>query len=152
MGILSAEIKLFVDTQKLGFVATVCPDGSPNLSPKGTTRVWDDAHLMFADIHSPGTIGNLLTNPSVEINMVDVFTRKGYRFKGNATVLSSGPVFEKAVTLYDDAREKYTINHIVLIKINVILPLVSPVYDTGASEEEVINRWTGYWHSVHPDK
>jgi hypothetical protein len=31
--------------QKLGLAATVCPDGTPNLSPKGTTTVWDDTHL-----------------------------------------------------------------------------------------------------------
>ena len=82
MGILTTEIKEFVKKQKLGFVATVCADGTPNLSPKGTTTVWDDEHLVFADIHSPGTINNLLVNSSVEINMVDVFLRKGYRFKG----------------------------------------------------------------------
>jgi predicted pyridoxine 5'-phosphate oxidase superfamily flavin-nucleotide-binding protein len=60
MGILTQEIKEFVKQTKLGFVATVCPDGTPNLSPKGTTTVWDDDHLVFADIHSPGTVTNLL--------------------------------------------------------------------------------------------
>jgi uncharacterized protein len=82
MAILTTEIKEFVRQQKLGYVATVCPDGTPNLSPKGTTTVWDNEHLVFADIHSPGTINNLLVNPSVEINIVDIFIRKGYRFKG----------------------------------------------------------------------
>jgi predicted pyridoxine 5'-phosphate oxidase superfamily flavin-nucleotide-binding protein len=37
MGVLTTEIKEFVKKQKLGFIATVCPDGTPNLSPKGTT-------------------------------------------------------------------------------------------------------------------
>ena len=63
MALLTKEIKEFVNKQKLGFVATVCPDGTPNLSPKGTTTVWDDDHLVFADIYSPGTTRNLLTNP-----------------------------------------------------------------------------------------
>jgi len=43
-------MKRVVLEQKLGFAATVCPDGTPNLSPKGTTTVWDDDHLLFADI------------------------------------------------------------------------------------------------------
>lgn len=47
MGILTPEIKEFVQKNKLGFVATVCPDGTPNLSPKGTTTVWDDEHLVL---------------------------------------------------------------------------------------------------------
>lgn len=95
MGILTQEIREFVKQEKLGFVATVCPDGTPNLSPKATTTVWDDDHLVFADIHSPGTIDNLLLNPSIEINIVDVFVRKGYRFKGTGEVLKSGPLFEE---------------------------------------------------------
>lgn len=66
MGILTPEIQEFVRTQKLGFVATVCPDGSPNLSSKGTTTIWDDEHLVFDDIRSPGTINNLFINPSIE--------------------------------------------------------------------------------------
>ncbi len=126
MGILTTEIKEFVKKQKLGFVATVCPDGTPNLSPKGTTTVWDDEHLVFADIHSPGTIDNLLTNPSVEINVVDVFVRKGYRFN--------------------------VIKNIVLIKIEQVLPLISPVYDTGVSEDEIKNRWSDYWNFVYMKK
>ncbi|MBK9940713.1 MAG: pyridoxamine 5'-phosphate oxidase family protein [Kouleothrix sp.] len=47
MPILTPEMKRLLDEQRLGFVATVCPDGTPNLSPKGTTIVWDDDHLVF---------------------------------------------------------------------------------------------------------
>ena len=52
MSVLNSEMKRLVERQRLGFVATVCPDGTPNLSPKGTTAVWDDNHLVFADIRS----------------------------------------------------------------------------------------------------
>ena len=152
MGILTQEIKEFVRQAKLGFVATVCPDGTPNLSPKGTTTVWDDDHLVFADIHSPGTISNLLNNPSIEINIVDVFTRKGYRFKGVAKVHSEGPLFEEVNTFYKNAGSKYKINHIVLIKVERVIPLLSPVYDTGISENDVIKRWTDYWGAIYTGK
>ena len=77
-----AKLKRVVMEQRLAFVATVCADGTPNLSPKGTIAVWDDDHLGFADIRSPGTIGNIKKNPAVEVNVVDPFARKGYRFKG----------------------------------------------------------------------
>src|SRR3954451_8557039 len=137
MGILTTEIKEFVKQQKLGFYATVCPDGTPNLSPKGTTIVWDDEHLAFADIHSPVTINNLLINPYIEVNMVDVFLRKGYRFKGIAQILSEGALFDSIIASYGEAATKYNIKHIVLIQVETILSLVSPAYDTGVSEEEV---------------
>jgi uncharacterized protein len=152
MGILTTEIKEFVKKEKLGFVATVCPDGTPNLSPKGTTTVWDDEHLVFAAIHSPGTINNLLINPSIEINVVDIFIRKGYRLKGIGKVLSEGSLFEEVVSFYKAAGAKYTIKNIVLIKIERILPLASPVYDTDVLEDEVIKRWSDYWDSIYTRK
>jgi predicted pyridoxine 5'-phosphate oxidase superfamily flavin-nucleotide-binding protein len=152
MGILTKEIKEFVKQTRLGFVATVCPDGTPNLSPKGTTSIWGDDHLVFADIHSPGTVNNLLANPSIEINIVDVFTRKGYRFKGIAKVLSGGSLFDEIVTFYKNKGSKYTINNIVLIKVERIIPLLSPVYDTDMSENEVIKRWADYWGAIYTSK
>jgi len=152
MGILTQEIKEFVKQAKLGFVATVCPDGTPNLSPKGTTTVWDDDHLVFADIHSPGTTSNLLENPSIEINIVNVFTRKGYRFKGVGKVLSRGTLFEEVNTVYRNAGANYKINHIVLIKVERVIPLRSPVYDTDIAEDEVIKRWTDYWRAIYASK
>src|SRR5215207_1222536 len=79
---LTDDMKRIVLEQRLGYAATVCADGTPNLSPKGTTTVFDDDHLMFADIHSPDTVRNLQRNPAIELNVVDPIVRKGYRFKG----------------------------------------------------------------------
>ena len=149
MGILTTEIKEFIKKTRLGFVATVCPDGTPNLSPKGTTTAWDDDHLVFADIHSPGTVNNLLTNPAVEVNIVDIFLRKGYRFKGVGQVLSDGPLFQDIASFYKNAGSRYTINNIVLIKVGQVIPVISPIYDTGATEEEVIKRWKDYWNTIY---
>jgi len=64
---LSADMQRVVREQRLGFVATVTPDGRPNLSPKGTTGLWDDERLFFADIASPGTVAN----PHVEYACFD---------------------------------------------------------------------------------
>jgi predicted pyridoxine 5'-phosphate oxidase superfamily flavin-nucleotide-binding protein len=96
MGILTDDMKRVVEAE-LGFVATVCPDGTANLSPKGTIAVWDDDNLVFAHIHSPGTTDNLRRNPSIEVNVVDQLIRKGYRFKGTATVHDDGDVFERGI-------------------------------------------------------
>ena len=93
MEILTADMRRVITSQELGFVATVCPDGTPNLSPKGTTTVWDDDHIVFADICSPRTIANLTLNPAIEINVVDPIIRKGYRFKGTAEVFREGELF-----------------------------------------------------------
>jgi predicted pyridoxine 5'-phosphate oxidase superfamily flavin-nucleotide-binding protein len=149
MGLLSQDVREFVNKTKLGFIATIWPDGTPNLSPKGTTIAWDEDHLAFADIYSPSTISNLLSNPSIEINVVDVFSRKGYRFKGSAEVLSSGEVFELALSHYMKASDLYKINNIVMVRVNEIRDLYSPIYD-HLSEPEITSKWTDYWESIHP--
>src|SRR5215216_2951288 len=150
MGLLTQEIKEFVNKVKLGFIATVCPDGTPNLSPKGTTIAWDEDCLAFADIHSPGTISNLLINPFIEINIVDVFTRKGYRFKGKAEVFCKGDLFESILSYYRNAGSKYTINNIALVRVDRIIPVLSPAYD-NLTEAEITNRWIDYWNSLYKD-
>lgn len=91
MGILTPDMIRIVRQQRLGYVATVCADGTPNLSPKGTTTVWDDDHLVFADICSPGTAANLERNPAIEVNVVDPIARRGYRFNGRAMIFTDGP-------------------------------------------------------------
>ena len=139
MGILTEDMRQVVEAQ-LGFIATVCPDGTPNLSPKGTTAVWDDDHLVFADIRSPGTVANLRSNPSIEINVVDQLIRKGYRFKGTAVVHTDGELFERGIRFYEargTAKARERIRGIVLVGVERALAVTSPAYDLGASEQEL---------------
>jgi predicted pyridoxine 5'-phosphate oxidase superfamily flavin-nucleotide-binding protein len=139
VGILTEDMRRVVEGE-LGFIATVCPDGTPNLSPKGTTAVWDDDHLVFADLRSPGTVANLRSNASIEINVVDQLVRKGYRFKGTGAVYTDGDVFERGVQFYESrgtvkARER--IRSIVIVSVERALPVTSPAYDIGLTEDEL---------------
>jgi uncharacterized protein len=148
MGILTNDMMRMVNEQQLGFIATVCPDGTPNLSPKGTTAVWDDEHLVFADVCSPNTIANLRQNPVVEINVVDTLLRKGYRFKGVATIVSEGRQFEELLDFYWKRGSTSVKHHIVLVKVDHAAPLISPAYDNGQSEAQVSARWRRYWEEL----
>jgi predicted pyridoxine 5'-phosphate oxidase superfamily flavin-nucleotide-binding protein len=158
MATLNEDMQRVVREQRLGYVATVCADGTPNLSPKGTTTVWDDDHLVFADIRSPRTIANLKQNPSIEINVVDWFTRKGYRFKGTAQVIESGPLFNKLVAFYEQQGlfdAPHRIQTIVMVKVQRALPLISPGYDRDVTEEQVRTKWETYYQQLRqksPDK
>src|SRR5262245_59440842 len=149
MGLLTADMKRVVGEQRLGFVATVCPDGTPNLSPKGTVAVWDDDHLVFANIRSPGTLANLRANPSIEVNVVDPFLRKGYRFKGTSAIVESGSIYDDAIEFY--RRRDTTVRvlrEIVLIRVETAQFVDSPAYDLGLSEEEVLARWERHFDSL----
>lgn len=139
--VLTEEMQRVVSEQRLGFVASVCPDGTPNLSPKGTTTVWDDEHLIFADIRSPQTVANLRLNPWVEVNVIDPVARKGFRFKGTAEVVDGGERFAEMVDSYRRRGVTSHIKAVVLIKVERAAPLISPIYDSGLTEEEVRKRW-----------
>ena len=152
MAVLTEDMQQVVREQRLGFVATVCPDGTPNLSPKGTLAVWDDTHLVFADIRSPQTIRNLQHNPAVEVNVVDPVRRKGYRFKGRADVLTAGTLHEAILRMYQERGTTNPIRAVVLIAVERALALTSPAYDLGLTEDEVRQRWQQHWDELYSER
>ena len=152
MGILTGDMKRVVNEQRLAYVATVCPDGTPNLSPKATTTVWDDDHLVYADIRSPNTRENLRHNPVVEVNVVDPVSRKGYRFKGRAAVLTEGAVHDEVLEMYRRRGQDYSPQAVVLIRVERALPLVSPAYDSGRTEEDVRAEFYAYYDALNRPK
>ena len=128
----------------LGFVATVNADGTPNLSPKGTLAVWDDEHLVFADIASPNTSANLDRGSAVELNVVDPLIRRGYRFSGTADVHRQDADFEAGVAFYErrgTVRARARIRAIVIVSITSIRPIRSPAYGLGATEDELRRKY-----------
>jgi predicted pyridoxine 5'-phosphate oxidase superfamily flavin-nucleotide-binding protein len=145
---LSDQMKRVVQEQRLAFVATVTPDGWPNVSPKGTTRVWDDERLFFADIASPGTVANLRANPHVEVNVVDPILRKGFRFKGTATVHTDGETYDRGLQILRDqgsTANRERVQSIVLIEVTEAAELVSPAYDDGVTEQVISDKWLAYY-------
>ena len=137
MDIITEKIKNFVNFQKLGYVATISADNTPNLCPKGTIIVLDESSLAFADIHSPQTVENLKRNPSIEINIVDPFSRREYRFKGIAEIISTGDKFDKIIAYYRETGIKSSIKTIIVVKIEKLSEVFSPLYDLGYTEEEL---------------
>jgi predicted pyridoxine 5'-phosphate oxidase superfamily flavin-nucleotide-binding protein len=154
MATLTEDMQRLIADQRLGFYATVSEDGSPNLSPKGTTYVWDDEHLFFADIRSPRTVANVRRGSLVEVNVVDPFVRKGYRFKGPAAVHDRGtPVCREGIermrasgsTLADRVRA------VVLVEVTEARPVVSPAYDDGGvTEADMVRIFRDRFAALHP--
>jgi predicted pyridoxine 5'-phosphate oxidase superfamily flavin-nucleotide-binding protein len=149
---LTDAMKRLIAEQPLGYVATVAPDGTPNLSPKGTFFVIDDTTIAFAEIRSPATLANLRTNPQITVNFVDPFVRKGCRVSGSARILARGE------TGFDDllARSGSTltprVRAIVIVDVTKALPLSSPSYDDGATEADLRRAWTTRFRKLQPGK
>lgn len=141
-GIITDDMRAIVDSAKLAFVATVCEDGSPNLSPKGSLRVYDDDHVAFMHMASPTTVGNLRRDPRVEINVVDFLRRRGYRFKGTAEFREDGdPVYAWLRQWVEDSHGPgYPCHEAVLVRVERALPIDSPAYTFGHADEDTLTR------------
>src|SRR5690348_18211741 len=116
--VLTPDMRAVIRSAHLCFAATVTSEGRPNLSPKGTIRIWDDRHLFFLDIASPGTRANLAVHPWMELNVVDQLSRRGYRFFGQATVHANGEIFQKAVRIVvGEEKAAYPVTSVVLLEL-----------------------------------
>jgi predicted pyridoxine 5'-phosphate oxidase superfamily flavin-nucleotide-binding protein len=139
MGVLTDEMKRVVTEIQLCYAATVTADGKPNLSPKGSITVLSDDELGFADLASPGTIENLRHNPAIELNVVDPFTRKGFRFKGRAEIVKDAEAHERIAQVLGP---HYPFEQVVKIHVETAAEVFSPVYTlTRTSEAEVKQFW-----------
>jgi hypothetical protein len=145
---ITQEIKDFLNLHKLSYVATVSPDGKPNLSPKGTLIGWSSDTLAFADIRSPDTMNNLQSNPDVEINTIDPLSRKGYLFQGKARILENGSTYNEILNYYRSHGVKSPINSIVLVNVSCVSKVTSPLYDLGISEQEIKSKWKKYFENL----
>jgi hypothetical protein len=138
---ITADMEAIIKQAMLSFVATVNEDGTPNLSPKASLTVVDGV-LYFADIASPQTIRNLRRDPAIEINVVDIFQRRGYRFAGRATILPpSGDEYSRVADWVRATNgPEYRVDHVVKIEAASIAPLLSPAHvfaDPPRSQDEI---------------
>ena len=148
MTTITSEIKIFLNSQKLGYVATVSSDGKPNISPKGTIIAWSDNLLAFANIRSPDTVMNLQNNPFVEINVIDPLSRKGYLFTGTAKIIENTPLYVEILNHYRINGIKSPISSIVIIDVSSVSEVTSPLYDLGQTEEEIKLKWKLFFNNV----
>ena len=148
MAVITSEIKIFLNSQKLGYVATVSSDGKPNISPKGTIIAWSDNLLAFANIRSPDTVMNLQHNPFVEINVIDPLSRKGYLFIGTAKIIENTPLYVEILNHYRINGIKSPISSIVIIDVSSVSEVTSPLYDLGQTEEEIKLKWKFFFNDM----
>jgi general stress protein 26 len=150
---LNAFAKDIIETFRLGFVASVTPDGRPNVSPKGTFLVLSDNQIGFADIRSPQTIMNIENNPEIEVNFVNQFSRKGIRVRGNATIAKKDTdSFQELFIHWKNEWPSlaHRINAIVTIEISHLKPLTTPPYDDGVTEEEMVEIYKQKFREIYP--
>ena len=147
---LTEEMKSIIAAYPLGFVASVNRDGTPNLSPKGTFVALNDKQLVFGHIRSPGTMGNITERPVVEINFLDVLSRKAVRVRGRAFMFRhSAPEFPDLFAALSGWKG-YTeiMKAVVRVDLDTASLILSPAYDLGHTEAQLREQYKAKFTSL----
>ena len=115
---LTDEAKKAIAEIRPSLVATASKSGKPNVSAKGSFRVLDDEHVVFADIVSPRTVVNIRENPQVAVICLDAPARTGCRIWGKGSILNSGELFDQLTAGY--AKKNMEVKHVVKVAVEAV--------------------------------
>jgi len=80
--------------------------------------------------------------------VLDPVGRKGYRFRGTATIVDPGARFDELRAFFLARGLANPMHCVVVIEIEKAEPVVSPAYDDGLTEQEVRDRWRSHFAEV----
>jgi len=95
MATLNDEIKEMFKNKRYAVVGTASKAGTPNAVAMGSPMVLDDETLCFACASEGKTFRNVHENPYVAITVIDADVMQQHQIKGQATIETSGPLFEQ---------------------------------------------------------
>jgi predicted pyridoxine 5'-phosphate oxidase superfamily flavin-nucleotide-binding protein len=129
-GFLTDAVRDAAQRSVLCWLATVAPQGQPNVSPKEVWAISDAQHVVVANIASPITARNIASQPKVCLSFVDVFVQKGYKLQGIAReLLPDAPDFAQwAAPLLAMVEDRFVIRSVLVIKVQSVQPIVAPSY------------------------
>jgi predicted pyridoxine 5'-phosphate oxidase superfamily flavin-nucleotide-binding protein len=108
------------------WVATVAPDGTPNVSIKGSGSLLDDQHLYFADLYHRETLANLESDPRVAVGIHDYGAKVAMQIKGHAEILDHGDLVDDMKQRLAAVGEKWKlppVKHVVRITVDSVIDL-----------------------------
>jgi len=89
---MSDEVIEFIREHWLALLATVSPEGVPNVAPKGSLTVLDDERLVYVDLVEGRTSRNIMAMPNVAVVVMDREGR-GYQIKGRGMRDETGAAY-----------------------------------------------------------
>jgi len=127
---LSEEAVDLFQRSVLCWLATVSPEGFPNVSPKEAFVVRDSETVLIADIASPKSVRNVRANPAVCVAAVDVFEQKGFQAFGRAHVVAADDddFATLAAPLRDLLGDAFPIRNVIAVAVDRLVPIVAPSY------------------------
>ena len=138
MAKLTQDMKDVMEKTRGYSIATCTKEGIPNVVPIHFVKILSDDEIMLADIFMKKTFENIQQNPVMAISAWDwdVKPRKGYQFKGEPRIETSGKIFDMAVAMVKEEKPDLTPKSAVVVKITDIF-VTSPGPNAGKNVEDV---------------
>jgi len=132
MAKITQEMKEVIDKTRGWAFATSTKDGVPNVVPIHFVKLISDDEILFADIFMKKTLENIKNNPNVALSVWDwdVKPRRGYQFKGEARIETSGKLFEEGVKIVKAEKPELDPKDVIIVKVKSIY-ITSPGPDAG---------------------
>lgn len=130
MARITDEMKEVARKTKGWALATVSKDGIPNVVPIGLGKVLSDDEILLTKLFEGKTFDNMRANPRVAISVWDMDSRRGYQFKGDARIETSGANFDQADKIVKAAMPQMSPKAAVVVKVASIY-VTSPGPDAG---------------------
>jgi len=130
MNLLSTDVAHAAKDSVLCWLATVDAEGQPNVSPKELYVIFDEAHIVIANIASPTSVRNIAQSDKVCVTFVDILVQKGFKVYGTASVVRRAePGFDHwAAPLLGMAGERFPVHSVIVVAATAVEPVVAPSY------------------------
>ena len=130
MAKITEEMKQVVAKTKGFAIATATKDGDPHVVPVGLGKVLSDDELLLVNIFMKKTVENIKANPKVAVSVWDWDGLKGYEFKGNARIETSGKAFDESAKMVKSVMPQLDAKAAVIVKVDSIC-IRTPGPDAG---------------------
>ena len=130
MAKITDEMKEIAGKAKGFALATETQDGDPHVIPVGFGRILSDDEILLVDVFMRKTLENIRANPKVVVSIWDFENIKGYEFKGNARIETSGSAFDESVKMVKGILPQLDAKGAIIVKVDSIY-IRTPGPDAG---------------------
>ncbi len=127
---ITEEVKKYIHSSVLCWLATVSKENIPNVSPKEIFSFYKNDIIIVANIASPQTVKNINQNKNVCISFIDILVQKGYQLKGTAKIIKKSDIdfIEMEQLLIKMTLGNFPFSTITEISVNQVKPIIAPKY------------------------
>jgi hypothetical protein len=123
MAKITEEMKSAIERAKVIVIATVNEAGKPNVVPIAYKKVLSENELLLVSIFMRKTEENIKVNSRVAVSAWytdSSGSSKGYQFKGEARIETSGKIFNEGIRIVQDTEPELIPKGAVIIKVDSI--------------------------------